>query len=248
MNTFKPKRGDLLVVGSALLHAALLTLLFKAEVTPPAPLDDAAISVSLLQVSAPAMPQVETALTAPAPIRSPEPLPKAAESPPPEDLPPQFVDISFAEPPIVDRSTPDDPVALSVAASAAAGTPCQLGQWLQTALQADPQTRAALTHIPRPSRSLANAIMVWDGDWVATESRAFLGMVAIRDAILAGVRAAPAACRDQPIQGPELLLLADGAQTTVIVVGSGAWRWADLLREEPASPTWDLRAGGAPLS
>lgn len=225
-----------MIVGSAAVHAALLAVLLTSGAAAPAVSDVGAISVSLFDGAAVAAAHAD-APTQEAPAKSPasqtptepEPAPAVNEPDPPSEIDPQFLDIRFADAETIDRPAVDDPVALSVAASAALGTPCDLSQWLQKALQADPQVLQALTLIPRPARSVANAIMLWDGGWVATSPRAASGVAAIRQALLAGVLAAPPACRDQPVVGPEIFTLTDAQGTTVIVVGSGAWRWGDLL-------------------
>ena len=228
-----------MIVGSALVHAALLVLLFNARPATPAGSDVATMSVSLLDGNTPSVTKtVPTPKPAPAPIqRPPAPAKLEVEPVPPSDIEPQFIDVSLPEPDPDDRPAVDDAVALSVAAaaSAAAGQACDLTQWLQKALQTDPQVQQALARIPRPARSVANAIMLWDGAWVAPPATATTDMAIIRRAVIVGIGAAPPACRDQLTRGPELFTLADTAGTTVVVVGSGVWRWADLLRDDPAS-------------
>lgn len=228
-----------MIVGSALVHAALLVLLFTAKPATPAGSDLATMSVSLLDGNTSSV--VKTAPApkpAPAPIQPPPaPAKLEIEPVPPSEIQPQFIDVSLPQPDPDDRPAVDDPVALSVAAaaSAAAGQACDLTQWLQRALQADPQVQQALARIPRPARSVANAIMLWDGAWVTPPATATTDMAMIRRAVIVGIVAAPPACRDQLTRGPELFTLADTAGTTVVVVGSGVWRWADLLRDDPAS-------------
>jgi hypothetical protein len=129
-------------------------------------------------------------------------------------------------------SSPANEVAMSVAnaVSAASGTTCKLGEWLQGALQQDDQVGSALAHIPRPSRSIANALMVWDGSWVNAPS-AGPGLSVIRGAIVSGIRSAPQPCRTELMSGPVLLTLNDTSGATLLAIGSGQWRWDDLLRD-----------------
>ena len=229
----------LVIVGSALVHAALLVLLFTAKPATPAGSDLATMSVSLLDGNTSSVAKTAPApKPAPAPIQPPPaPAKLEIEPVPPSEIQPQFIDVSLPQPDPDDRPAVDDPVAHSVAAaaSAAAGQACDLTQWLQRALQADPQVQQALARIPRPARSVANAIMLWDGAWVTPPATATTDMAMIRRAVIVGIVAAPPACRDQLTRGPELFTLADTAGTTVVVVGSGVWRWADLLRDDPAS-------------
>jgi hypothetical protein len=99
---------------------------------------------------------------------------------------------------------------------------------VQAALAEGP-ARAALARIPRPQRSMANAVMLWDGAWVRSGVLADERVARpIRDAVDAAVRSAAPACAEAPVTGPVLLLLPDAGETLVLVVGSGAWRWRDL--------------------
>lgn len=252
----KPRRRHLVIVGSALAHGALLALLFTAK-PPPGVAEVGVMSVSLFDGKALAGDKIS-----PAPARVPAPAPPPPvqakvelEPVPPTDVEPQFIDVSLVEPDPADREAVDDPVAISVAAaaSAAAGSACDMTQWLRQALQADPQVQDALAHIPRPARSVANAIMLWDRAWVGTGSAAASGVATIRLALVAGIRAAPAACRDQALRGPELFTLVDAVGTTVVAVGSGEWRWADVLQSEAvrlasSAPMPAHSAGAPPLS
>ena len=154
--------------------------------------------------------------------------------PEPTEIKPEFVDVSLSLSREGERDPLADPVALSVAAAStgASGQTCQLTAWLQQALQADPQVQAALPAIPKPARSVANAIMLWDGGWVDPRPNATNGVTAIRLAVIAGVRSAPAACQAQVVRGPELIILTQGADSTILAIGSGEWRWGDLLASD----------------
>ena len=48
------------------------------------------------------------------------------------------------------------------------------------------------------------------------------------------------ACQDQVIHGPELIILLDGAGATVLAIGSGDWRWADLLKPAHERTTYSV--------
>jgi hypothetical protein len=222
-----------------MLHAALLAVVLRAPPPPASDPDFGAMSVSLYDGSA-------RALAAPPPASKPQrPAPEITATPTeiaidptaPTDVEPQFVVANVVEPDIDAPPDLDDPVALSVAAaaSAAAGSACDLTRWLQAALQDDPRVRDALARIPRPARSVANAIMLWDGAWVAPRATATVDLETVRRAVINGVSAAPEACKSQIAQGPELLSLTDETGTTVVVVGSGIWRWAELLVPDRAA-------------
>jgi len=55
----------------------------------------------------------------------------------------------------------------------------------------------------------------------------------VREAIMWEVAFAPEACRNERMNRPVLLSLADG--NTRFAIGSGSWRWSDLLGLRKAS-------------
>jgi hypothetical protein len=129
--------------------------------------------------------------------------------------------------------------AATLASLGGAGDPCQLTQWLQVLLAEDPFVRAALARLPPNRRSVANAVMLWDGRWA--EARAGPGedlLQPIRQAITTGLALTPAECREQWMTGPRFISVPDQRTSTTLALGSGVWRWADLLGPaSPAAPT-----------
>lgn len=94
---------------------------------------------------------------------------------------------------------------------------------VQRALRSDPLVHAAVEDANR----LGKAVMLWNGDWVRTSGQDGKGLSAVREAIMWEVAFTPVACRNQRMHGLVLLSLADGS--TRFAVGSGDWRWSDLL-------------------
>ena len=71
--------------------------------------------------------------------------------------------------------------------------------------------------------------MLWDGRWIAAGSPATRAALAsIRQVLASAVRAAPAACRAAVQAGPRLFAVS-GPPDSVLALGSGRWRWDDLL-------------------
>jgi hypothetical protein len=103
------------------------------------------------------------------------------------------------------------------------GGGCDMARAVQQALRRDSLVRAAVEGANR----LGKAIMLWNGDWVQTGGQDGKGLSAAREAIMWEVAFAPVACRNQRMHGMVLLSLADGS--TRFAVGSGEWRWSDLL-------------------
>jgi hypothetical protein len=103
------------------------------------------------------------------------------------------------------------------------GGGCDLARAVQEALRSDSLVHTAVEDANR----LGKAIMLWNGDWVRSGSQDGKGLSAVRQAIMWKVAFAPQACRNERMHRPVLLSLADGG--TRFAIGSGDWRWSDLL-------------------
>lgn len=123
----------------------------------------------------------------------------------------------------------------ATAAVAPGGGGCQLGTAVGTAVRGSPTAMGELALLPPGVRTEADAVMIWNGSWIAQAAAATAnvppangGMENLRLAIEGVVAAAPDDCRDASMTGPVLVPIPDGQRTTMLVIGSGAWRWADL--------------------
>ena len=98
---------------------------------------------------------------------------------------------------------------------------------LQAALRRDRRVQAELAHI---ADSSARALHVWNGDWVTHPGQDGRGLAAVREAILWEVGFSPPECRRQPVHGLVLLVAYSATGNDVgLVLGTGDWRWSDLL-------------------
>jgi len=78
------------------------------------------------------------------------------------------------------------------------------------------------------------AILLWNGDWVRSGGQEGKGLAAVREAVMWEVAFAPPACREARMHGLVLLSLTDGG--TRFAIGSGDWRWSDLLGLRGGAP------------
>lgn len=107
------------------------------------------------------------------------------------------------------------------------------------AIEADPAAMRVLADLTPDLRTAADAIMIWNGGW----SRASVypgGEIAdpLRQVVMREVAAAPIECRESGMLGPQVIAVADRGWTAMLAVGSGVWRWADLLLEAaPGEPS-----------
>jgi hypothetical protein len=132
---------------------------------------------------------------------------------------------------------PSTTAALASASATAGGgdaDACRLAERIQSALASDPAFRSAVSNIAPEKRSVANAVMLWNGQWMELGGRE---TAPIRSALTRFVREASPACRQEPVTGPLFLYVEGRPRTTVLAVGSGVWRWADLLAEDGARST-----------
>lgn len=150
----------------------------------------------------------------------------------PELVAPKLPAPVIVPPPVIPLPTPNETIVamLEQRASLASQGACDLTEPVQAALRQSEAVAASLPQIPQARRSVANAIMVWNAQWVALhETLDPAAMAAIRDTVAGTVAAASPECRLQPQSGPRLILLPGATVTTVLALGSGVWRWQDLL-------------------
>jgi hypothetical protein len=196
---------------TAALHVVVLAVFLWPRATPPrARVEPPPLQVSMVELPRPKPPappdmtKFETAQSAPRHLTAPI-----------------FV---------IARNTPDTSDLLSesqLSGAAIAGNggggSCDMARAVQQALRRDPMVRAAVDDAHRTGM----AVMLWDGDWVRSGDQDGKGMSAVREAVMWEVAFAPESCRNARMHGLVLLSLADGR--TRFALGTGDWRWSDLL-------------------
>ena len=250
--TLSRQQGAAVYAGVLLTHLALLALMARPPTvvaTPQAP--SAAMTVALFDASKPdgkSTPEtarpVETKADrqlAPPVDSLPPSAPLAPPTPPPLDVVSLVKALAVAEPTrqptALSKPAPSQPPsAVSLSQVSDSSTTCQMTQQVEAHLQVDPTVDPALQAIPRQARSVANAIMLWDGAWIVPGSqRETTARTALRTAILAAVAEAPEDCRTQTVLGPRLIAVPGVTGSTLLVLGSGTWRWTDLTLTAPAA-------------
>ena len=204
------------------LHATVIALLLQQATKVAPPVKETAIAVVALDAERP-----------------------AAAKPPPPTLPAREAD---AFNPLVEFSIPSD---VESDAPAGASGPCSTAGAVLDALLVDPDALAAIRNAPPETRSIAQAVVIWNEGWspAAVALDAPLGLV--RDTIERTLAAVAGGCLDEPIAGPRLLPIPDGTGegTMFLVIGSGSWRWRHLVTPPPvpgagrAAPAVSVPAG-----
>ncbi|MDQ3144411.1 MAG: hypothetical protein M3Q57_05970 [Pseudomonadota bacterium] len=198
-----------------LVHLLLLALLITARSTPAAsPVAPGAISLIALDTD--------------------EPEPPA--QPPPPRLPSKRVEEVV---PPTEPSVAFDP--LSQSTTAAAGSACAPLDAIANALLIDPAAMTAVSTAPRETRSISDAIVIWNAGWSPAAARSEDPLGPVRQMVERTLAVLPPECLEPVVTGPRLMPVAVGERTRLLVFGSGEWAWKQLLagsplNESPATP------------
>lgn len=200
------------------VHLLLLLWLVTSPTTPIVP-RDAGRNLVLISIS--------TGQSVATPPTVPKP-------PPPIVLPP---------PAIIVPSLRALPAAAQNPSPSGAGAPlagdlggCALADRTAEAIVGDPGAMAELAALPPAYRTSADAVMLWNGEWLASApgSIAPPPTPSLHRVVEQVIAEASPECRDAPMGGPQFLAIPEQDRTTTLVIGSGAWRWSDLLANSTA--------------
>ena len=225
-------RRAALILAIGAVH--LLAILWLAT-RPPNSLPISGTALSIIDITAPLPGQPASAPPKPPePVPEPVPMPVLMPSPLPAPVP----------------DAPATPLAPGIAGSSGlVGSGCTLANVAGEAIRASAAAMAELDALPREVRTEADAVMLWDGNWqgpAAARASAAQPTTGAATQVLSGatrqvmeqlVRAASSECRDAPRLGPQFIAVPGPTRTIMVVIGSGAWRWGDLIRPEELCST-----------
>jgi len=187
-------------------------------IPPPPPLPSPTVTPAKASAPSAAVPSPEPA---PAPIRArPSPAPPQAESPPAATSATRGQGVGLSDSEYAGASSAGE-------GDGDGGQACHMAQRVQAALRRDALVQAAVAEAGRDGET--RAIMVWNGDWVQSQSQDGKGLAAVREAIMWEIAWAPQACRAERMRGLVLLSLNGSQGVPRLAVGAGDWRWSDLL-------------------
>jgi hypothetical protein len=109
------------------------------------------------------------------------------------------------------------------------GGRCDMVERLETVLRRDANIRATAAQAHSSLSGGRGALLVWNGDWLRNPGQEGKGLAGLRQAIAVEVAFAPAACRNQSVDGLVLIRLGDAPGDPRLALGAGRWRWSDLL-------------------
>jgi hypothetical protein len=110
---------------------------------------------------------------------------------------------------------------------------CGISTVIGQAIQQDSSAMGELAAVPRGLRTTADAVMLWDGQWLQLQSNSTGALRKVVAEILVGTALE---CRNAPLLGPQLIPISEPERTTMIVFGSGSWRWSDLIKPDECRP------------
>ena len=130
--------------------------------------------------------------------------------------------------------------AANSADSAVVGSGCSIAGKVGDAITHDPAALAQLAELPPEMRSGADAVFIWNGEWLIGSGASPIsdspGMVTIdnplQKTIESAVASAATECRAAPMTGPAFIAVQEGTRTTMLVIGSGVWRWDQVQPTE----------------
>lgn len=199
----RPPQGQRLAVLTTVcgLHCLALLLVFvsKSDVVPP-PMKLGALSVVSLNAESPSQ-------TPPPPPALPSKLAEQRRPP---------TEISFS-------NQPD-----STAVAAPLGG-CATLEVVTNALMADGAAIDAIHNAPRETRSIADAVMMWNAGWSEAAQTIDAPLGQVRAIAEQSLHSVDEGCLEEVIAGPRLVPIPAGEGTMFIVFGSGNWRWRELM-------------------
>ena len=198
----KPQRRKLIILAVVIaLHAAMIALLLQQVAKVEPPIP--ATSVALIAIDA----------ERPAAAKPPPPSPSARVAD-------TFVPLTELS--IPDNSQSDAPVGPSAA--------CSIVDNLREGLLLDTIAVDAIRNASPETRSIADAIVVWNVGWAPPALTQSDPLFVVRAAIERNLAGLPDKCLDEPVAGPRLVPIPDasGSRTIFIVFGSGIWTWRAL--------------------
>lgn len=168
----------------------------------------------------------------------------AQRPPPPPKLPSKVID-EIKRLTVQALEFEPDSSALAVASGQ-----CATLDVVSKAIVGDPTVVAAVVQAPLETRSIAEAIVLWNAGWSDAASTPGSPLSPARTIVEQSLILVDDGCLDEQIAGPRLVPVpVPGSQSTMFLVfGSGTWTWRQLLEvplrseqmtpDEPRSKPW----------
>lgn len=163
------------------------------------------------------------------------PAEPSAAPPPPPSMPSKIVDEVVATPIAVSTQP-------SEGTSAATAAGCTTLDAITRSILADRAAVSAVLQAPPETRSIAEAIVVWNAGWHAATASIEAPLAPVRTAVMSSLADVEESCLDELIAGPRLVPIPAGERTMFLAFGSGNWTWRELLIDAETLPAVPVAA------
>lgn len=119
----------------------------------------------------------------------------------------------------------------------ASSSGCSTLEEVSKAIVADPAAVAAVVQAPTDTRSVADAIVIWNAGWSEPTEAVDGPLEPVRRVVVQNLSGLDEQCLDEPIVGPRFIPVPQGDRTLFLVFGSGAWNWKQLVETDDGAST-----------
>ena len=255
------RRRAATAVGVAAGHLALLWLVLHLSglVGPQAPPDRALTTVEIADVPAPSAP-ARPAPVPPIPVLNPPVLlPSAVKVAAAAAASGNGAGAGCGMAGVIGRAIAADPAAMAALAALPAGVRTEAdavmlwnGGWIDVGgapISAQSALPAAVTASATASAKMAAPRSPPRPSLLASLLPQFLQsdpLAPLKQTVVTALAAAPPECSALGVAGPQLIPIAEPSRTTMLVIGSGMWKWTDLIDPAVMSPDDAVAASGLP--
>lgn len=145
--------------------------------------------------------------------------------------PPALPSVAADHRPLSEPALSSDPDSITLAAASGGCAPLEI---VTRALVADPAAMSSVINAPLETRSIAEAVVIWNAGWSDAAISADAPLGPARSVVEQSLETVDGSCLDAPIAGPRLVPIPDGDRTMFLVFGSGAWTWRELTASADA--------------
>jgi hypothetical protein len=161
---------------------------------------------------------------------SAQPAAPISRPPPPPVLPAKIREL------VIEAEAQQASPETSTTAVGAPGPGCTTLDLVRNGILADPVALESVLKAPPETRSIAEAVVLWNTRWSESAGSVQSPLGATRTAVERTLASLDEGCLDEPIAGPRLVPIPAGTGTMFVVFGSGTWTWRQVTQEPPASP------------
>lgn len=113
---------------------------------------------------------------------------------------------------------------------------CSTLELIRKAIIENPAVMASVHNAPPETRSVADAVVIWNAGWVEAARSADAPLGPARAAVQQVGSSIDDNCLDEALTGPRLIPIPAGTGTMFLVLGSGRWTWREVMLDPEIEP------------